>query len=68
MSGGEMRVRIDEELCIACGLCSQICPEAFAPREEDDIAEVIASEDELDELECVQEAVESCPTEAIVVE
>jgi len=63
-----VKVRIDEELCISCGLCSDICPDAFAPREEDGIAVVIATEKELDSLSCVDEAVESCPTEAIIVE
>jgi len=63
-----MKIRIDEETCIACGVCSSICPDAFQPREEDGIAVVIASEEELDQLDCVQEAVDSCPTQAIIVE
>ncbi len=63
-----MKVRIDEGLCISCGLCSQICPDAFAPREDDGIAVIIANERELDMLPCVEEAAESCPTEAIIIE
>ena len=63
-----MKVRIDEELCISCGLCSQICPDAFAAREDDGIAIVIADEDELDKIKCVEEAIENCPTEAIIVD
>ncbi|HHH80965.1 MAG TPA: ferredoxin [candidate division Zixibacteria bacterium] len=63
-----MKIRIDEETCIACGICSQMCPEAFEAREEDGIAVVIASEEELDNIECVQEAIDNCPTGAIIVE
>ncbi len=62
-----MRVRIDESQCIACGLCSELCPDAFAQRD-DGIAEVIAGESELDKIPCVREAAESCPTEAIIIE
>jgi len=45
-----------------------MCPEAFEAREEDGIAVVIASEEELDNIECVQEAIDNCPTGAIIVE
>ena len=24
-----MKVELDQELCIGCGVCSQICPEVF---------------------------------------
>lgn len=63
-----MKVRIDEEVCIACGICSQTCPDAFKARDEDNIAIIIATPDQLDEIECVQEAAESCPTGAIIIE
>lgn len=61
-----MKVKIDEEMCISCGLCSQICPRAFAARKSDEIAVVVASEKELDQIDCVKEAIDSCPTGAIV--
>lgn len=66
--GGEiMKATVDRDDCIACGLCSSICPEVFEP-DEDDIAVVIADPIPEDALEDAQEAEESCPTDAISIE
>jgi ferredoxin len=63
-----MEVRIDEELCTGCGLCEETCPDIFKMDEDKDIAVIIKTDyDEYDE-ECIQEAVESCPSEAISTE
>ena len=63
-----MEVRIDEELCTGCGLCEETCPDIFKMDEDKDIAVLIKTDyDEYDE-ECIQEAVESCPSEAIITE
>ncbi|MHB8281085.1 MAG: ferredoxin [Candidatus Humimicrobiaceae bacterium] len=63
-----MEVRIDEDLCTGCGLCEETCPDIFKLNEDKDIAEVIKTDyDEYDE-ECIQEAVESCPPEAITAD
>ncbi|MCG9479175.1 MAG: ferredoxin [Actinomycetota bacterium] len=63
-----MEVRIDEELCTGCGLCEETCPDIFKLNEDKDIVELIKTDyDESDE-ECIQEAEESCPTEAIIVD
>ncbi len=63
-----MEIRIDEELCTGCGLCEETCPDIFKMDEDKDIAVVIKNDyDEYDE-ECIQEAVESCPSEAISTE
>lgn len=63
-----MEVKIDEELCTGCGLCEETCPDIFKIDEDKDIAVVIKNDfDEYDE-ECIQEAVESCPSEAISAE
>ncbi|HHT78960.1 MAG TPA: ferredoxin [Actinobacteria bacterium] len=63
-----MEVRIDEDLCTGCGLCEETCPDIFKMNEDKDIAEVVKTDhDEYDE-ECIQEAVESCPSEAITTE
>lgn len=63
-----MEVRIDEELCTGCGLCEETCPDIFKMDEDKDIAIIIKTDyDEYDE-ECIQEAVESCPSEAIITE
>ncbi|MCE5329077.1 ferredoxin [bacterium] len=63
-----MEVRIDEDLCTGCGLCEETCPDIFKLNEDKDIAEIIKTDyDEYDE-ECIQEAVESCPSEAITAD
>ena len=60
-----MKVRI-EDTCTACGLCVDTCPDVFEMG--DDIAQVIV--DEVPEgLEAeVQQAVDECPSESIIVE
>lgn len=63
-----MEVRIDEELCTGCGLCEETCPDIFKMDEDKDIAILIKTDyDEYDE-ECIQEALESCPSEAILTD
>ena len=59
-----MKVVVDQDLCISCGLCISICEEVFQWNA-DDRAEAIDTEVP-EELEGdVQEALVSCPTEAI---
>ncbi len=58
-----MKVSIDPELCTACGLCVDECPEVFELG--DEVAEVIADPVPADKEDCILEAEESCPVEAI---
>ncbi|MCK4749206.1 MAG: ferredoxin, partial [Bacteroidales bacterium] len=53
----------DPLLCTACGLCVEMCPEVFEMVVE--AAEVISDPVPLDQMDCVIEAEESCPVEAI---
>jgi len=57
------RVSIDEEECIGCGTCEEICEEVFRLNEETDKAEVIKPEGRPEDL--IQEAIDSCPVECI---
>jgi len=57
------RVYIDEEECIGCGTCEEICEEVFKLNEETEKAEVINPEGGPEDL--IQEAIESCPVECI---
>lgn len=57
---------IDEELCIACGQCEDICPEVF---EIEDQTVTIISDDITDETkDACYEAAETCPVNAITIE
>jgi ferredoxin len=60
-----MEVKIDKELCTGCGLCEETCPDIFKLNEDEDIAEVIKTDYDENDEECIEEAIESCPTEAI---
>jgi ferredoxin len=56
-------VYIDEEECIGCGSCEEICPEVFKLNEETEKAEVIMREGGPEDL--IEEAIETCPVECI---
>ncbi len=60
-----MKVRIDAELCTACELCVDTCPDIFEMGE--DVAVVIQADVPADLEDCVQEAADSCPSEAIII-
>ncbi len=57
------RVYIDEDECIGCGSCEEICPEVFKLNEETDKADVIKPEGGPEEL--IEEAIETCPVDCI---
>jgi ferredoxin len=59
----EKTVYIDEEECIGCGTCEEICDEVFRLNEETEKAEVIMPEGGPEGL--IQEAIDSCPVECI---
>jgi len=59
-----MKVQLDQELCIGCGVCSQVCPEVFDLDEEIGKAKVIKPSG----ADCAVEAAESCPVSCITVE
>ena len=57
------RVFVDEEECIGCGSCEEICPEGFVLNEDTEKAEVINPEGGPEDL--IEEAMEACPVECI---
>ncbi|NLN40668.1 MAG: ferredoxin [Clostridiales bacterium] len=59
-----MKVYVDQDLCISCGLCISICDDVFSWND-DDKAQAIDQEIPEELTDEVEEAVESCPTEAI---
>lgn len=59
-----MKVYVDKDTCIGCGVCEGLCPEVFKLNDEGK-AEVIVPETE---ASCAQDAADSCPVQAIKVE
>jgi ferredoxin len=59
-----LKAIVDASLCIGCGLCADVCPEVFRMME-DGYAHPIAEQVPHEEYDCVREAAEVCPVEAI---
>ncbi len=57
-------VEVDKETCIGCGTCVALCSEVFE-LDSDGKAQVKEGADT--NLECVKEAAEACPVNAIKV-
>lgn len=61
-----MRATVDHDLCIGDAICESICPQVFQLGE-DGLSYVIADPVPDDLRAEVEEAVESCPTDAIAI-
>ncbi len=59
-----MKVRVNPDECISCGLCIDLCPNVFE-WDEDEMARAIKPEVPEGEEDCVEDAIEQCPTGAI---
>lgn len=60
------QVEIDQEECIGCEACVELCPSVFAFDDDEEKAYVIDGADP--ESDCVDEAIASCPAECITKE
>jgi len=56
-------VYIDEDECIGCGTCEELCPEVFKLNEVTDKADVIKPQGGPED--CIEEAISSCPVSCI---
>jgi ferredoxin len=62
-----MKATVNEDLCIGCESCVDICPDVFEMKGE--LAVCRFDDDILEEFEdACREAAESCPVEAIEIE
>ncbi len=59
-----MKVYVDQDLCISCGLCIDTCPDVFSWND-DEKAQAIDIEVPEELEDSAREALESCPSEAI---
>jgi ferredoxin len=57
------RVYLDQDECIGCGSCEEICPEVFELNEDKEKADVIKPEGGPEEQ--IQEAIDTCPVSCI---
>jgi ferredoxin len=62
-----MRVIVDEDTCIACGRCEEICPAVFHLSEITGKSQVI-DEEACEYTGCCEAAEENCPVDAITLE
>jgi len=62
-----MNIYIDQEACISCGACEEICPAVFHLSEVTGKSEVIDAE-ACDYAGCCEAAEENCPVGAIKLE
>ena len=61
-----MKVTVDEEACIGCGLCAETCAEVFEMKDEKAVVKLDDVSDDL--ADTVREAADECPVEAIQVD
>jgi ferredoxin len=61
-----MKVHVDEDLCIGCGNCVDICPEIFEMEDDKAVAKMEDVPEDMEES--CREASESCPVDAIPLE
>lgn len=56
-----MSVKINQEDCIGCGVCMQVCPQIFGLDEDEGKATILLEEAPESERDTVKEAIDSCP-------
>lgn len=61
-----MIVIVDEDACLGCGQCEDVCPEVF--KLDDDKVKVLMEEVPDDLHDSCREAEEVCPVSAITIE
>ncbi|TRZ48968.1 MAG: ferredoxin [Dehalococcoidia bacterium] len=61
-----MKVAVDAELCVGCGLCADACPEVFVM--EEDKVKIKANPVPEASQDCCKKAGEDCPVSAISIE
>ena len=59
-------VKIDQDECLGCGACVELCPDIFAMNSDDNKAYVTTPEG--GNQDCIEEAIASCPAGCITNE
>lgn len=63
-----MTAMVLQKACIQCGLCPTICPEVFYLPDSGGSAQAADGEIPIEHQAAAQEAAESCPVSAIVIQ
>ncbi len=63
-----IRVKVDKEKCIGCGLCVSLVPEVFEMGEDGKSNVKMPEVKDENLINEVKRAAESCPTQAIIIE
>lgn len=58
-----MTIKINEDICIGCGVCSAMCEDIFIIDEESGLAKVVSQH--VDNKELLEEIIDTCPVNAI---
>lgn len=61
-----MKTRVDPDICTGDEICTQVCPEIFQMQGDKAVAKIEQVPESL--KDCLKEAADSCPTEAIIIE
>ncbi len=62
-----MKPVVDEDLCIGCAACEDVCPEVFR-LDEDGISRVIMEDPGPEFYGCTRDAADACPVDAISIQ
>lgn len=61
-----MKVSVDKDLCVGCGLCESSCPDVFEMK--DNVAVVKRGDVAPAQADCATSVAQNCPVSAITVE
>ena len=61
-----MKAIVDQDICIGCGLCPQLCPEVFKMQDDKATAYVDPAPEGV--MDKCRDAADQCPVNAITIE
>ena len=60
-----LTIKINDDLCIGCGVCSAMCSDIFMMDDESGLATVISQT--IEDKELLEEIIDTCPVNAISI-